>query len=232
MIYKFPLIKLCFHLQASGLQNHLLQMLHFSCPVESSEEAMEAGETIPSTDAGTAVALLPTVAVARGEVRGVGRVAVASTAASSSSAVPTSMSPLSSCVVRCRFMLWIRWNLQPQTGQAKGLAVALCTSMCLSRSLLLGKVLEHLEHAKDFVSVLEMLEVATTLGIFSVVLGVIEMEVFCDSAVVWPGLAVWDLSGICFHQCTAGLLFCFFGSEATLSWGGGISVSSSSGSAR
>lgn len=51
-------------------------MLHFSCPVESSEEAMEAGETIPSTEAGTALfALLATVATADlGDVRGVGRV--------------------------------------------------------------------------------------------------------------------------------------------------------------
>ena len=52
---------------------------------------MEAGETIPSTEAGTALfALLATVATAvLGDVRGLGRVAVASTAASSSSAVPT-----------------------------------------------------------------------------------------------------------------------------------------------
>ena len=101
--------------------------------------------------------------------------AVASTAASSSSAVPTSMSPLSSCVVRWRFMLWIRWNLQPHTGQAYGLAVALCTSMCLSRSTLVGKVFEHLEQERAFVSALD---VTTTFGMFRVVLGVIEMEVF------------------------------------------------------
>ena len=50
--------------------------------------------------------------------------------------------------------------------------------MCLSKSLLLGNVLEHLEHAKVFVSGLE----ATTLGTLNVVLGVIEMELFCVSS--------------------------------------------------